>query len=75
VEAVRVQFAAELDRLRDRARMCSTRPIPRARQACPPCPQSVLVNKLADQIRTQIQDMIEQLLGQRRSPVLPAFLG
>ena len=35
----------------------------------------LLVNKLADQIRTQIQDMIEQLLSQRRSPVLPAFLG
>jgi 1-acyl-sn-glycerol-3-phosphate acyltransferase len=35
----------------------------------------LLVNKLADQIRTQIQEMIEQLLGQRRSPVLPAFLG
>jgi len=35
----------------------------------------LLVNKLADQIRTQIQDMIEELLGKRRSPVLPAFLG
>jgi hypothetical protein len=35
----------------------------------------LLVNKLADQIRTRIQDMIEALLGQRRSPVLPAFLG
>ncbi len=35
----------------------------------------LLVNKLADQIRTQIQGMIEGLLGQRRSPVLPAFLG
>jgi 1-acyl-sn-glycerol-3-phosphate acyltransferase len=35
----------------------------------------LLVNRLADQIRTQIQDMIEHLLGQRRSPVLPAFLG
>src|SRR4029079_19747132 len=34
----------------------------------------LLVNRLADQIRTQIQDMIEALLSQRRSPVLPAFL-
>jgi 1-acyl-sn-glycerol-3-phosphate acyltransferase len=35
----------------------------------------LLVNKLADQIRTQIQDMIDELLGNRRSPILPAFLG
>ncbi|MEO8698890.1 MAG: hypothetical protein ABI867_02570, partial [Kofleriaceae bacterium] len=35
----------------------------------------LLVNKLADQIRTQIQTMIEGLLGKRRSPVLSAFLG
>jgi 1-acyl-sn-glycerol-3-phosphate acyltransferase len=35
----------------------------------------LLVNRLADQIRTQIQDMIDGLLGQRRSPVLAAFLG
>ena len=35
----------------------------------------LFVNKIADQIRTQIQTMIEGLLGQRRSPVLPAFLG
>lgn len=35
----------------------------------------LLVNRLADQIRTQIQTMIEGLLGQRRSPVLSAFLG
>ncbi len=35
----------------------------------------LLVNKLADQIRTQIQQMIEGLLGKRRSPVLSAFLG
>jgi 1-acyl-sn-glycerol-3-phosphate acyltransferase len=35
----------------------------------------LLVNRLADQIRTQIQTMIEELLGRRRSPVLPAFLG
>ncbi|MBS1119420.1 MAG: phospholipid/glycerol acyltransferase [Deltaproteobacteria bacterium] len=35
----------------------------------------LLVNRLADQIRTQIQTMIDGLLGQRRSPVLPAFLG
>ena len=32
-------------------------------------------NRLADQIRTQIQTMIEELLGRRRSPVLSAFLG
>ena len=35
----------------------------------------LLVNRLADQIRTQIQQMIEGLLGKRRSPVLSAFLG
>ncbi|MBA3393995.1 MAG: acyltransferase family protein [Deltaproteobacteria bacterium] len=35
----------------------------------------LLVNRLADQIRTQIQSMIEGLLSKRRSPVLPAFLG
>jgi 1-acyl-sn-glycerol-3-phosphate acyltransferase len=35
----------------------------------------LLVNRLADQIRTQIQDMIEGLLGRRRSPVLSAYLG
>jgi 1-acyl-sn-glycerol-3-phosphate acyltransferase len=35
----------------------------------------LLVNKLADQIRTQIQQMIDELLGQRRSPLLSAFLG
>ena len=35
----------------------------------------LLVNKLAEQIRTQIQTMIEGLLSQRRSPVLSAFLG
>jgi 1-acyl-sn-glycerol-3-phosphate acyltransferase len=35
----------------------------------------LMVNKLADQIRTQIQQMIEELLGKRRSPVLSAFLG
>ncbi len=35
----------------------------------------LLVNKLAEQIRTQIQTMIDGLLGQRRSPVLSAFLG
>jgi 1-acyl-sn-glycerol-3-phosphate acyltransferase len=35
----------------------------------------LLVNKLADQIRTQIQSMIEGLLDKRRSPVLSAFLG
>lgn len=35
----------------------------------------LLVNRLADQIRTQIQTMIDGLLAKRRSPVLPAFLG
>jgi 1-acyl-sn-glycerol-3-phosphate acyltransferase len=35
----------------------------------------LLVNKLADQIRTQIQTMIEGLLGKRRSPLLSAYLG
>jgi 1-acyl-sn-glycerol-3-phosphate acyltransferase len=35
----------------------------------------LLVNRLADQIRTQIQTMIEELLGRRRSPLLAAFLG
>ncbi len=35
----------------------------------------LLVNKLADQIRAQIQSMIEEQLGKRRSPILPAFLG
>lgn len=35
----------------------------------------LLVNKLAEQIRTTIQSMIDDLLGQRRSPVLSAFLG
>ena len=35
----------------------------------------LLVNRLADQIRTQIQTMLDGLLGQRRSPVLSAYLG
>ncbi|MGE0551153.1 MAG: lysophospholipid acyltransferase family protein [Kofleriaceae bacterium] len=35
----------------------------------------LLVNRLADQIRTQIQSMVEGLLSRRRSPVLSAFLG
>jgi hypothetical protein len=35
----------------------------------------LLVNRLADQIRTQIQQMIDGLLGQRRSPLFAAFLG
>lgn len=35
----------------------------------------LLVNRLADQIRTQIQGMIEGLLARRRSPVLAAYLG
>jgi 1-acyl-sn-glycerol-3-phosphate acyltransferase len=35
----------------------------------------LLVNRLADQIRTQIQGMIDGLLARRRSPVLAAYLG
>lgn len=35
----------------------------------------LLVNRLADQIRNQIQTMIEGLLAKRRSPVLAAYLG
>jgi 1-acyl-sn-glycerol-3-phosphate acyltransferase len=35
----------------------------------------LLVNRLADQIRTQIQEMVDELLGKRRSPVLSAYLG
>ncbi len=35
----------------------------------------LLVNRLADQIRTQIQTMIDGLLGKRRSPLLAAYLG
>jgi 1-acyl-sn-glycerol-3-phosphate acyltransferase len=35
----------------------------------------LLVNKLADQIRTQIQQMVDELLGKRRSPLFAAFLG
>ena len=35
----------------------------------------LLVNRLADQIRTQIQSMVEGLLAKRRSPVLSAYLG
>jgi 1-acyl-sn-glycerol-3-phosphate acyltransferase len=34
----------------------------------------LLVNKLADQIRSQIQSMIEDLLSQRRAPILGAFI-
>jgi 1-acyl-sn-glycerol-3-phosphate acyltransferase len=35
----------------------------------------LLVNRLTDQIRTQIQQMIDGLLARRRSPLLAAFLG
>ncbi len=35
----------------------------------------LFVNRIADQIRTQIQSMIEGLLGKRRSPLLSAYLG
>ena len=35
----------------------------------------LLVNRLADQIRSQIQTMIDGLLAKRRSPLLAAFLG
>jgi hypothetical protein len=33
------------------------------------------VNKLADQIRAQIQSMIEEQLGKRRSPIFSAYFG
>jgi len=35
----------------------------------------LLVNRLADQIRSQIQTMIDGLLAKRRSPLLAAYLG
>lgn len=35
----------------------------------------LLVNRLADQIRTQIQQMVEGLLEKRRSPLMSAYLG
>ncbi len=35
----------------------------------------LLVNRLADQIRSQIQSMIDGLLAKRRSPVLAAYVG
>lgn len=35
----------------------------------------LLVHQLADQIRLTIQDMLDGLLRQRKSPLLPAFLG
>jgi 1-acyl-sn-glycerol-3-phosphate acyltransferase len=35
----------------------------------------LFVNRIADQIRNQIQSMIEDLLGKRRSPLFSAFLG
>lgn len=35
----------------------------------------LLVNRLSDQIRTQIQAMVDGLLAQRRSPVLSGYLG
>ncbi|HUS31564.1 MAG TPA: lysophospholipid acyltransferase family protein [Kofleriaceae bacterium] len=35
----------------------------------------LLVNKLADQIRTQIQTMVDGLLSKRRSPLFAAFFG
>ena len=35
----------------------------------------LLVNRLADQIRSQIQEMVEDLISKRRSPLLAAFLG
>jgi 1-acyl-sn-glycerol-3-phosphate acyltransferase len=46
-----------------------------AAHGAPAADDRLLVNKLADQIRTQIQTMIDELLGQRRSPLLAAFLG
>lgn len=35
----------------------------------------LLVNRVADEIRTGIQTSINELLGTRRSPILPAFFG
>lgn len=35
----------------------------------------LLVNRVADEIRTGIQASINELLGARRSPILPAFFG
>jgi 1-acyl-sn-glycerol-3-phosphate acyltransferase len=35
----------------------------------------LLVNKLADQIRSEIQQMVDELLVKRRSPLLAAYLG
>jgi len=51
-------------------------PIDLAKQHGPAAAEDrLLVNRLADQTRTQIQTMIDGLLGKRRSPVLSAFLG
>lgn len=35
----------------------------------------LLVHRLADHVRSQIQDMLQGLLKQRTSPLLPSFLG
>lgn len=35
----------------------------------------LLVHRLAEQVRSQIQDMLQGLLQQRTSPLLPSFLG
>ena len=35
----------------------------------------LLVNRLADQTRAQIQQMIEGLLARRKTPLLAAYLG
>jgi 1-acyl-sn-glycerol-3-phosphate acyltransferase len=35
----------------------------------------LLVNRLADEIRSSIQSSVHELLGTRRSPFLPAFFG
>jgi len=52
-------------------------PIDLAKQGLGPASADdrLLVNKLADKIRTQIQDMVDGLLAKRRSPVLAAYLG
>ncbi len=35
----------------------------------------LLVNRVADEIRSSIQSSVNELLGSRRSPILPAFFG
>nr|HEX4319194.1 lysophospholipid acyltransferase family protein [Kofleriaceae bacterium] len=46
-----------------------------ARHGAAAADDRLLVNRLADDIRTRIQCMVEELLGKRRSPVLGGYLG